>query len=96
VYGAAALWSVHGQYFPVRRVALDLGVDGRAAAADRSGGETVPNTGGTVVSLSPGVYVNVAGRAWLFVRGQVPVYEGFLGVQDQLPSFVTGVQIQVL
>jgi hypothetical protein len=94
-YGSAALWSVHGQYFPTRRLALDLGVDGRYAAADRAAGETVVNTGGTVLSLAPGVYFRAVGGAWLFVRGQIPVYKDFFGVQDQLPSFTTGVQYQV-
>jgi hypothetical protein len=94
-YGPAILWSLHGQYFPTRRVVLDLGIDGRAAAADRSSGETVVNTGGTVLAAAPGVYVNAAGRAWLFVRGQIPFYKDFLGRQDQFPSIVTGLQYEV-
>jgi hypothetical protein len=95
-YGAAVLWSVHGQYFPVKRVALDLGLDGRHAAADEAAGETVAHTGGTVVSVAPGVYYNAVGGAWLFVRGQLPVYKAFRGDQDQLPSVVAGLQYQVL
>jgi hypothetical protein len=94
-YGSALLWSVHGQFFPTRRVVLDLGLDGRYAAADRSHGEAVVNTGGTVLAAAPGVYLNAAGAAWLFVRGQIPVYKRFLGEQDQLPSIVTGVQYQL-
>jgi hypothetical protein len=95
-YGSAALWSVHGQYVPAKRVVLDLGVDGRSAAADQDGGETVANTGGTVLSAAPGVYFNAAGGAWLFVRSQIPFYKDFRGEQDQLPSFTTGLQYQVL
>jgi hypothetical protein len=94
-YGSAALWSVHGQYFPSKRLVLDLGVDGRHAAADEDAGETVPNTGGTVLAFAPGVYLNALGRAWLFVRGQIPVRKAFRGEQDQLPSVVSGVQYQV-
>jgi hypothetical protein len=94
-YGSAALWSVHGQYFPSKRVVLDLGLDGRHAAADEEAGESVPNTGGTVLAIAPGVYVNAVGRAWLFVRGQIPVRKAFRGEQDQLPSVVSGVQYQV-
>jgi hypothetical protein len=94
-YGAAVAWSLHGQYFPVKRVALDLGLDGRHAAADEESGEAVVNTGGTVLALAPGVFFNAAGGAWLFVRAQVPVYKDFLGQQDQRPSFVTGIQYQV-
>jgi hypothetical protein len=95
-YGSALLWSAHGQLVPTQRVVLDLGVDGRHAAVDDARGETVVNTGGTVLSAAPGVYVNALGGAWLFVRGQIPFYESFRGAQDQLPSVVTGVQYQVL
>jgi hypothetical protein len=95
-YGPSLLWSVHGQYLPVKRIALDLGVDGRYAAADRDAGATVPNSGGTVLSAAPGVYVNAAGGAWLFVRGQIPFFKSFRGDQDVLPSVVTGIQYQIL
>jgi hypothetical protein len=94
-YGPAVLWSVHGQFFPAKRLALDLGIDGRDAAADEDHGEKVVNTGGTVVSLAPGVYVNAVGGAWLFVRGQLPFVRRFRGEQDQLPSVITGVQVEV-
>lgn len=94
-YGSALLWSVHGQYFPSGRFAFDLGVDGRYAAADRDPGGAVVNTGGTVLAVSPGVYFQASGPAWLFVRGQLPFYVRFQGDQSQLPSFVSGVQYLV-
>jgi hypothetical protein len=94
-YGPALLWSVHAQHLASKRVALDLGVDGRHAGADRSGGEAVDSTGGTVLAAAPGVYVNAAGGAWLFVRGQIPFVKRFRGEQDQLPSAIAGVQYQV-
>jgi hypothetical protein len=94
-YGPAALWSVHGQYFPAKRVALDLGIDGRHAGADKDTGAVVENTGGTVIAAAPGVYFNAVGSAWLFVRGQIPFYKRFQGVQDQLPTVITGLQYQV-
>jgi hypothetical protein len=105
-FGDALLWSVHGQYRPLRRLALDLGLDGRYAKADsatvlsdvpRKGLVRVPavdNTGGTVLSLAPGVYYNAVGGLWLFVRGQVPVYKDLFGRQDVLPSATTGFQFQ--
>lgn len=95
-YGSALLWSIHGEVFPTQRLVLDLGVDGRTAAADTSYREAVVNTGGTVLSAAPGVYLNAIGRAWLFVRGQIPFFKDFHGAQDQLPSVVTGLQFQVL
>jgi hypothetical protein len=94
-YGRAALWSLHGQVLPAKRVAVDLGVDGRHAAADRTAGEAVVNTGGTVISAAPGVYVNAFAGVWLFARGQIPLVKNLRGAQDQLPSVTTGLQLQV-
>jgi hypothetical protein len=94
-YGPAALWSVHGQLLVAKRIAFDLGVDGRHAAADRSAGEAVVNTGGTVLAAAPGVYVDAVGGAWVFVRSQLPFVKRFRGDQDQLPSVTMGVQLQV-
>ena len=82
-------------------MALDLGLDGRYAWADRavdSDGTVTPqveNTGGTVLSVAPGVYARVVGQLWLFGRGQVPVYKNLFGEQDVKPSFTLGVQYQV-
>ena len=94
-YGPAALWSVHGQYLLAKRVALDLGVDGRHAGADQSHGAAVVNTGGTVNAAAPGVYVDAGGGAWVFARGQIPFVKRFRGDQDQLPSVTLGAQYQV-
>ena len=101
-FGNAFLWSAHGQYEPTRRLAIDLGIDGRYAVADRAVDPdgaidpAVVNTGGTVVSAAPGVYFNAAGSLWLFARGQIPIYKDLFGEQNVLPSFVTGVQFQAL
>jgi hypothetical protein len=101
-FGDALLWSAHGQYRPIGRVALDLGIDGRYARADEAtdaGGAVdaaVVNTGGTVLSLAPGVYVNPGSRFWLFVRAQIPFYKDLFGEQDVLPTVTAGVQFQVL
>jgi hypothetical protein len=101
-FGDALLWSIHGQYRPIRSLALDLGVDGRYAKADKATDSTgavnnaVDNTGGTVLSAAPGVYFNAVGNLWLFLRGQIPFYRNLFGEQDILPSFTTGIQFQVL
>jgi hypothetical protein len=101
-FGDALLWSVHGQYFPVRRLAFDLGIDGRYAwadvATDTTGAvdDAVANTGGTVLSAAPGVYFNTGRGVWLFLRGQIPFVKNLRGDQDVLPSFTTGLQFQVL
>ncbi len=100
-FGDAFLWSVHEQYRPVQRIALDLGLDGRYARADRAVdadgtvNTAVVNTGGTLLSLAPGVYVRSAGELWLFARGQVPVFKDLFGEQDVKPSFTVGLQYQL-
>ncbi len=100
-FGNAWLWSLHGQYLVARRLALDLGLDGRAAAADKAtdlGGAVtgaVDNTGGSVLSLAPGAYLQVAGGLWAFARAQVPVYRDLFGEQDVKPSFTAGLQYLV-
>lgn len=95
-YGSAVLWSVHGEYFVRRWLVADLGVDGRYAAADRSGAETVPNTGGTVLAFAPGVYAKAIGNAWIFLRGQIPFVQALRGDQRQYPSVVAGLQYEIL
>jgi hypothetical protein len=85
----------------VSKLALDLGLDGRYVVANRAvdpdGTVTsrVGNTGGTVLSLAPGVYFNAVGKVWLFARGQVPVYSHLFGEQSVKPSFTAGFQYQV-
>ena len=100
-FGDAVLYSLHGQYRLWPRLAVDLGLDGRTAQADRATGADgtvttqVGNTGGTVLAAAPGVYVDVAGGAWLFVRAQVPFQKRLRGAQDVLPSFSAGLQYQL-
>jgi hypothetical protein len=99
-FGDAVLWSVHGQYRPMRRLALDLGVDGRYAARDKftdAGGQVEPgvaNTGGTVLSAAPGVYFEAGGGIWLFARGQIPFATNLYDQQKVYPGFTTGLQFQ--
>jgi hypothetical protein len=101
-FGDAVLWSVHGQYRLLPRVAVDLGVDGRYARVDRAteSGESVAssveNTGGTLLSASPGVYVHAVHGLWAFVRAQLPFYKSLEGQQDVKPSVALGLQYQVL
>ncbi len=95
-YGNAVLWSAHGQFWPIPRLALDLGLDGRYAAADAQNGATVDNTGGTVLAASPGIYWNAAGPFWLSLRAQLPFYSNLYGNQSVGPTAVVGFQLQLL
>jgi hypothetical protein len=100
-YGNALLWSVHGQYRPWGRVAFDLGVDARHAAADthfnapESLDEIVVNTGGTVLAAAPAVYLNAAGPFWLALRAQIPFFSRLHGDQSVGPTVNIGVQYLV-
>jgi hypothetical protein len=101
-FGDAALWSVHGQYRLLTTLAVDLGIDGRYARVDKatesgaSSASSVDNTGGTLLSAAPGVYVNAVSGLWVFVRAQIPFYKNLDGEQDVKPSVAFGLQYQVL
>jgi hypothetical protein len=101
-FGNAVLWSLHAQYRPIALLAVDLGMDGRYAGADRATDaagtvtDKVENTGGTVLSAAPGVYVSATSSVWLFVRGQIPFYKDLSGEQDVKPPVTVGLQYQAL
>jgi hypothetical protein len=101
-FGDAALWSVHGQYRLLSSLALDVGVDGRYAQTDAATGpgqgstSSVDNTGGTLLSAAPGVYVNAVRGLWVFARFQIPLYKNLYGEQDVKPSVAAGLQYQAL
>lgn len=101
-FGDVLAWSLHEQYQAGRRWVLDLGLDARHAAADRSTDEAglveprVESTGGTVVAAAPAVYFNAAGPVWLMARAQLPVLKDLRGEQDVKPTFTFGLQVQAL
>jgi hypothetical protein len=100
-FGDALLWSLHSQYRLHPRVAADLGLDGRYARPDKAAasGEatsTVESTGGTLLALAPGIYVNALPKLWLFGRAQFPFYKRFYGEQDVGLSAVLGLQYEAL
>ena len=94
-YGNALLWSVHGEYWLHPKLALDLGVDARHAAADTQAAVAMEDTGGTVLATSPAIYWNAAGPVWFTVRAQLPFYSHLFGVQSVGPTVVAGFQYQV-
>jgi hypothetical protein len=100
-FGDAFLWSAHAQVLLARRLALDLGVDGRSARKDEATGtdgsaSRVEATGGTLLSAAPGLYLDAAGGLWVFVRAQIPIYKALFDRQDVKPSVTAGIQYQVL
>lgn len=93
-YGEALVWSVQAQAQPLPWLVAALGVDGRAAAADRDSGATVANTGGLVLAAAPGLHFEVAKGGWLFVRAQVPFYTRLLGEQTVGPVWTAGIRYE--
>jgi hypothetical protein len=94
-FGGALTWTLHGQWRPARRVALDLGLDARHAAPDRDGDDAVPHTGGSLVAVAPAVHLRMAGGLWLSARAQVPVASRLNGTQEVGPVFVAGFSYEV-
>lgn len=95
-YGEALVWSVQAQVQPLAWLVATLGVDGRAAAADRDSGAAVANTGGLVLAAAPGLHFNVMKGGWLFARAQVPFYTRLLGEQTVGPVWTAGIRYEAL
>jgi hypothetical protein len=95
-YGEALLWTVQGQWSPVERVALGLGLDGRNVAHDRDDAGRVENTGGLVLALTPSAYVNVFRGLWLNARAQLPFLSRVSGRQTIGPTVAVGISYQVM
>jgi hypothetical protein len=94
-FGAAALWTVAGQYQPLDWLAVGLSVDGRAAGSDEDGGAPVENTGGFVLAAVPAVYVNVFPGAWLLARAQLPFATSLNGTQTVGPVVTAGLRYEL-
>lgn len=94
-YGGALLWTVQGQWTPVRWLALGLGLDGHQGARDTLDAARVPNTGGLVLWASPSAYLNVTGKLWATLRAQLPFYTRLTGDQSVGAVATAGLQYAV-
>jgi hypothetical protein len=94
-YGDSLLWTLQGQWAPVRWVALGLGLDGHNGGRDRQSGAPVENTGGLVLWASPSVFMNVYQRLWVTLRVQLPFYTSLVGDQSLGPVVLGGVQYEL-
>jgi hypothetical protein len=54
-----------------------------------------PNTGGTVIDLSPSLYWNVSGDSVLYGKVQIPTITHFIGSQTLGPTYVFGTQFLI-
>jgi hypothetical protein len=65
-------------------------VNGRTADYDAAGGETDPNSGGTVVYFSPGLRLRLGGALSLRSQVQIPIVEDLHVEQDEKVNVRTG------
>lgn len=54
-----------------------------------------PNTGGTVIDLSPALYWNVSGDSVLYGKVQIPTITAFIGQQTLGPTYIFGTQFLI-
>lgn len=71
----------------------DSNSDGSIAAGQPTW--DTPNTGGTVIDLSPSVYWNVSGDSVLYGKVQIPTITHFIGSQMLGPTYVFGTQFLI-
>ena len=65
-------------------------INGRYAQYDQESGENDPNSGGSVVYVSPGLRLRMFSALSLRAQVQIPVIEELHGVQDEDVNFRTG------
>ena len=101
-FGNAFTGGVQGQLHVADTVALSLAAEGRYAASDTYTNPTLgpgivdtPNTGGTVIDATPGVWWNISGDSTLYAKVQIPFYTRLNGVQEVDPTYMVGTQFLI-
>lgn len=91
-FGNAVRWGVQGQYHVSDPFAVSLALEGRTITQDNDGGDAVANTGGTVVTISPGAWWNPIGNWALYAKVQIPMITNFIGQQTVGTMAMVGTQ----
>ncbi len=105
-FGTSYTGGLSGQLKVGDTLAVGLAVEGRYATPDTEvnpnlpfvpgvGTWDTPNTGGTVIDLSPSVYWNATGDAVLYGKVQIPTITAFIGQQTLGPTYVFGTQFLI-
>jgi len=110
-FGTSYTGGISGQLKIDDPLAVALAVEGRYTDPDtepnpndsNSDGSTAagqptwntPNTGGTVIDLSPAVYWNATGTAVLYGKVQIPTITNFIGQQTLGPTYIFGTQFLI-
>lgn len=97
-FGTSYTGGISGQLNVTDSLAISLALEGRYATSDTkendqgTGIRTDPNTGGTVLDLSPGLSWNITGDSTLYAKVQIPIYTNLIGVQKIDPTYIVGTQ----
>ncbi|HXL72709.1 MAG TPA: hypothetical protein VN963_03705, partial [bacterium] len=110
-FGTSYTGGISGQVKLADPLAAALAVEGRYtdpdtepnpyfnnAQGNTTSGQTAwftPNTGGTVIDLSPAVYWNVGDTSVIYGRVQIPVITVFNGTQTLSPTYIFGTQFLI-
>lgn len=101
-FGSAFTAGVQGQLHVADTVAFSLAAEGRYAVSDTytnaafgPGIVNTPNTGGTVLDATPGVWWNVSGDSTIYAKVQIPFYTNLNGVQEVDPTYIAGTQFLI-
>jgi hypothetical protein len=105
-FGTSYTGGVSGQLKASDTVAVGLGVEGRYTDPDTEPNGNLPlvagvatwntpNTGGTVIDLSPSLYWNVSGDSVLYGKVQIPTITHFIGQQTLGPTYIFGTQFLI-
>jgi hypothetical protein len=105
-FGPSYTGGISGQLKATDTLAVGLAVEGRHTDPDTepNGNLTLvagvatwdtPNTGGTVIDLSPSLYWNVSGDSVLYGKVQIPTITDFIGQQTLGPTYIFGTQFLI-
>ena len=101
-FGNAFTAGIQGQLHVADTLAFSLAAEGRYAISDTYTNNAIgpgivdtPNTGGTVIDATPGVWWNVSGDSTLYAKVQIPFYTSLNGVQEVDPTYVMGTQFLI-
>lgn len=101
-FGNAFTAGVQGQLHVAETLAFSLAAEGRYASSDTytnaalgPGIVNTPNTGGTVLDATPGVWWNLSGDSTLYAKVQIPFYTSLNGVQEVDPTYTVGTQFLI-
>jgi len=86
-FGNVYSFNVGGDYRPKPNYALAMAVNGRYASRDEEDAVRLPNTGGWVLYLTPGVRFDFQAALGIVANLQIPVYEDLFENQNENTVF---------